>query len=59
LVWYVDARNAATGSVELFALSPLVITGAFIFAVVLSTVAGLVPAFTAARLAPTEALRRV
>jgi putative ABC transport system permease protein len=59
LVAYVDARNAATGSIELFALSPLVMAGAFVFAVVLSTVEGLFPAFAAARLAPTEALRRV
>jgi putative ABC transport system permease protein len=58
VVTYVDARSAAGGNLELFALSPRVALGAFGFAVVLSVVAGLVPAFGAARLAPTEALRR-
>jgi putative ABC transport system permease protein len=58
LVAYVDARSAAGGNLELFALSPLVAAGAFAFSVALSTVAGLLPAFNAARLAPTEALRR-
>jgi ABC-type antimicrobial peptide transport system permease subunit len=42
----------------LFALSPRVALGSFAFSVVLSIVAGIVPAFSAARLAPTEALRR-
>jgi putative ABC transport system permease protein len=58
LVAYVDARSAAGGNLELFALSPRVAGGAFAFAVVLSIVAGLAPAFAAARLAPSEALRR-
>lgn len=58
LVAYVDAHSAAGGNVELFALSPLVAAGAFAFSVALSTLAGLLPAFNAARLAPTEALRR-
>ncbi len=58
LVAYVDARSAAGGNLELFALSPRVAGGAFAFAVVLSVLAGLAPAFTAARLAPAEALRR-
>jgi putative ABC transport system permease protein len=58
VVTYVDARSAAGGNLELFALSPRVALGAFGFAIVLSVVAGLVPAFGAARLAPTEALRR-
>jgi putative ABC transport system permease protein len=58
LVTYLDARSAASGSLELFALSPLVVAGAFVFAVVLSIVAGLLPALGAARLAPAEALRR-
>ncbi len=58
LVTYIDARSAAGGSLELFALSPLVMAGSFAFAVTLSIVAGLVPAFNAARLAPAEALRR-
>jgi putative ABC transport system permease protein len=58
LVTYVDTRSAAGGSLELFALSPRVAVGAFAFAIGLSVVAGLIPAFNAARLAPTEALRR-
>jgi putative ABC transport system permease protein len=58
IVTYVDARSAAGGNLELFALSPRVALGAFAFAIVLSVVAGLVPALGAARLAPTEALRR-
>jgi putative ABC transport system permease protein len=58
LVAYVDARSAAGGSLQLFALSPRVAAGAFVFAVALSVVAGLLPAFNAARLAPAEALRR-
>jgi putative ABC transport system permease protein len=58
LVTYVDARSAAGGNLELFALSPRVAFGAFGFAVILSVLAGLVPALGAARLAPTEALRR-
>jgi putative ABC transport system permease protein len=58
IVTYVDARAAASGNLELFALSPRVALGAFGFAIVLSVIAGLVPALGAARLAPTEALRR-
>jgi putative ABC transport system permease protein len=58
VVTYVDARSAAGGNLELFALSPRVALGAFAFAVGLSVLAGLVPALGAARLAPTEALRR-
>jgi putative ABC transport system permease protein len=57
VVTYVDARSAAGGNLELFALSPRVALGAFGFAVVLSIAAGFVPALGAARLAPTEALR--
>lgn len=57
VVSYVDARSAAAGSLELFALSPRVALGAFAFAVVLAVVAGFVPALGAARLAPSEALR--
>jgi putative ABC transport system permease protein len=58
VVAYVDARSAAAGSLALFALSPRVVLGAFAFSVILSIVAGVIPAFSAARLAPTEALRR-
>jgi putative ABC transport system permease protein len=58
IVSFVNARNAAVGSLELFALSPRLIAGSFAFAVGLSVIAGLVPALSAARLDPTEALRR-
>ncbi len=58
IVSFVNARNAAVGSLELFALSPRLIGGALAFAIVLSIAAGLVPALSAARLDPTEALRR-
>jgi putative ABC transport system permease protein len=58
VVLYVDTRSAAGGNLALFALSPRVVIGAFAFSVILSIVAGVIPAFSAARLAPTEALRR-
>ena len=58
LVTFVDARSAGGGNLALFALSGRVVAGAFGFSVLLSIIAGLVPAFAAARLAPTEALRR-
>jgi putative ABC transport system permease protein len=58
IVGYVNARNADVGSLELFAVTPRLIGGSFVFAVVLSIAAGLVPALSAARLDPTEALRR-
>jgi putative ABC transport system permease protein len=54
----VNARNAATGSLELFALTPRLVFGSFAFAVGLSVLAGFVPALSAARLDPTDALRR-
>lgn len=54
----IDARSAAGGNLQLFAISPRVALGAFAFAVALSAVAGFVPALAAARLAPTVALRR-
>jgi putative ABC transport system permease protein len=54
----IDARSAAGGNLQLFAVSPLVAAGAFAFAIALSVVAGFVPALAAARLPPTEALRR-
>jgi putative ABC transport system permease protein len=57
VVAYVDARSAAGGNLALFALSPRVVLGAFAFSVILSIIAGVIPAFSAARLAPTEALR--
>jgi putative ABC transport system permease protein len=59
IVTYVNARNAAVGSLELFALTPRLVVGSLVFAVLLSVVAGLIPALSAARLDPTEALRRV
>jgi putative ABC transport system permease protein len=58
LIAYVNARNASSGSLELFALTPRLVAGSFTFAVVLSVLAGLVPALSAARLDPTDALRR-
>jgi putative ABC transport system permease protein len=58
IVSYVNARNAEVGNLELFAVTPRLLLGSFAFAVVLSILAGLVPALSAARLDPTEALRR-
>jgi putative ABC transport system permease protein len=55
----IDARSAASGSLELFAISPRVALGSLAFAVVLAAVAGFVPALGAARLPPTVALRRL
>jgi putative ABC transport system permease protein len=54
----IDARSAAGGNLQLFAISPTVALGAFAFAVLLSVAAGFVPALSAARLPPTVALRR-
>jgi len=59
VIAFVNAHNAAAGNLELFALTPRLVTGAFAFSLVLSAVAGLLPALNAARLDPTEALRRV
>ena len=58
VVGAIDARSAAGGNLQLFAISPGVALGAFGFAVALSAVAGFVPALAAARLLPTVALRR-
>jgi len=58
LVAFIDARSAAQGNLELFAITPRLGFGAFGFAVALSIVAGLLPAIRAARLDPTDALRR-
>jgi putative ABC transport system permease protein len=58
IVTLIDARSATGGNLELFAISPDVALGAFAFAVGLSCIAGLIPAWTAARLPPTVALRR-
>jgi putative ABC transport system permease protein len=59
IVSVIDARNAAHGDVELFAVTPRLAIASFVFSVGLSAAAGLVPALRAARLAPTDALRRV
>lgn len=59
LVAVIDARSAASGNLELFAVTPRLALGAFVFAVLLSVVAGFLPAIRAARLDPTDALRRV
>ena len=56
LVAFLDARGAAA-HLALFALSPRVVAGSFVLAIVLSVAAGLAPAFGAARLLPAEALR--
>jgi len=58
VVEIVNAHNASSGSVELFALTPRLVVGSLAFSLGLSVVAGFIPAFTAARLEPTEALRR-
>lgn len=58
VVAVVDARSAASGNLEIFAISPQVAGGALAFAVALSATAGFFPALGAARLPPTEALRR-
>lgn len=59
LATWLDARSASSGNLELFAVTPRLALGSFVFAVVLSVVAGLLPAVRAARLDPTDALRRV
>ncbi|MGP6159494.1 MAG: ABC transporter permease [Vulcanimicrobiaceae bacterium] len=59
IISFVNAHNAAAGNLELFALTPRLVIGAFAFSLGLSAVAGLLPALSAARLDPTEALRRV
>jgi len=59
IVAVIDTHNAARGDVELFAVTPRLAIASFLFSVGLSAVAGLVPAIRAARLAPTDALRRV
>ncbi len=59
VVAVIDARSAASGSLELFAISPRVALGSLAFAVVLAAVAGFIPALGAARLPPTVALRRL
>jgi putative ABC transport system permease protein len=59
IVAFVNAHNAAAGNLELFALTPRLVAGAFAFSLGLSAVAGLLPALRAARLDPTEALRRI
>ncbi|GAC1547292.1 MAG: hypothetical protein NVS3B16_19120 [Vulcanimicrobiaceae bacterium] len=58
LVTFIDARSAAQGSLELFAITPRLAAGSFAFAIALSVAAGLLPAIRAARLDPTDALRR-
>jgi putative ABC transport system permease protein len=58
VVTVIDARSAAGGNIELFAISPRVALLALAFAVGLSALAGFVPALGAARLPPTVALRR-
>ena len=59
LTWIIDVRNAAAGNLEVFAITPRLAAGAFAFAVLLSVLAGAIPARAAARLAPTDALRQL
>jgi putative ABC transport system permease protein len=59
LTWIIDVRNAAAGNLEVFAITPRLAAGAFAFAVLLSVLAGAIPAARAARLAPTDALRQL
>lgn len=54
-----NAHAQAQGSLQLFDLTPGLAVGAFVFSVVLGAVSGLAPAWTAARLNPTVALRRL
>jgi putative ABC transport system permease protein len=58
LVAWLNLRNAARGDLELFAVTPRLAIGAIAFAVLLSLLSGAIPAIRAARLEPTDALRR-
>ncbi len=50
-------RATASSNVSVFAVTPTVVAGPVLFAVVLGTLAGVFPALRAARLKPVEALR--
>ncbi len=50
-------RATSTNNVEVFAVTTLVVIGPIIFATVLGTLAGISPAFRAARLKPVDALK--
>ncbi|MDQ6781415.1 MAG: ABC transporter permease [Candidatus Eremiobacteraeota bacterium] len=54
-----NARAQAQGTLQLFDLSLGLAAAALLFSVVLGAVSGLAPAWSAARLNPTEALRRL
>jgi putative ABC transport system permease protein len=54
-----NAHTASQGSLQLFDITAGLAVGAFLFSVVLGALSGLPPAWTAARLNPTEALRRL
>jgi putative ABC transport system permease protein len=56
---YLDARAAANGSLQLFDVTGKLALGAFVFSILLGAAAGMIPALSAARLRPTEALRRL
>lgn len=56
---YLDARSAASGSLQLFRLTAALALGALAFSTLLGALSGVVPAWQAARLNPTEALRRL
>ena len=60
LGWIITTSiNAGTASqnLELFLLTPTLAIGALLFSVVLGGLAGVIPAFSAARLDPVTALR--
>jgi len=50
-------RATASSNVTVFAVTPTVVVGPVLFAVLLGTLAGVFPALRAARLRPVEALR--
>ena len=50
-------RATASSNVTVFAVTPTVVVGPVLFAVLLGTLAGVFPALRAARLQPVEALR--
>ncbi len=56
---YLDMRSAASATFQLFNVTPLLAARSFALAVLLGALSGIAPAWSAARLQPTEALRRL